>query len=208
MLRLHHSPMACSLACRLALSAADLPHEVIIVRTWKGEQKTDAYRAINSRGKVPTLETPDGVLSENTAILPYIADLVPAKLLMPAAGTFARAKAQSWLSYISSSLHVSLSAAMFALPGCDGDDCRRAALNRAVGVLADIDAYLANRDHVLDSFSVCDLYLTVFSMWRAAPALAPHLPALPNLDRLQARIASQPQFGAIIMEDMKIRAAG
>lgn len=208
MLTLYHSPMACSLACKLALATAELPHEVVTVRTWKGEQKSDAYRAINPHGKVPALETPDGILTENTAILPYIADLVPGKKLMPASGTFERAKAQSWLSYFSSSLHASLSGAMFALPGCDGDECRRSALDRAIGVLTDVDASLANRDHVLDAFSVCDLYLTVFSMWRAAPALASHLPQFANLDRLQTRVLSNQKLAAIVGEDMKARAAG
>lgn len=200
--------MACSLASRLTLVAADLPHEVVLVRTWKGEQKTEAYRAINPRGKVPALQTPDGILLESTAILPYLADLAPAKALMPAAGSFARAQAQGWLSYFSSGLHTSLSAAMFPLPGFDGDEGRKSALDRAIGVLADIDRHLEGRAHVLDAFSVCDLYLAVFALWRAAPALSPHLPAFPNIDRLQAGIMSQPQFTAIIMEDMKTRAAG
>jgi glutathione S-transferase len=208
MLKLHHSPMACSLACRLTLAITDIPHDVVTLRTWKGEQKTDAYRAINPRGKVPALETPEGILVENTAILPYIADLAPAKALLPAAGTFARARAQSWLSYLSSSLHSSLSAAMFSPAGCEGDACRRSVLDRAIGVLTDIDRHLATREHVLDSFSACDLYLTVFSLWRAAPTLSTHLPALPNLDRLQARVLSKPELAAIVGEDMKMRAAG
>jgi glutathione S-transferase len=199
--------MACSLACRLTLTLADIPHDVVIVRTWRGEQKTDAYRAINPRGKVPALETDEGILVENTAILPYIADLAPAKALMPVAGTFARARAQSWLSYLSSSLHSSLSAAMFSLPGCEADACRRSMLDRAIGVLTEIDRHLTNREYVLDTFSACDLYLTVFSLWRAGPALSAHLPALPNLDRFQARVLSKPELAAIVGEDMKMRAA-
>jgi len=200
--------MACSLASRLTLVAADLPHEVILVRTWKGEQKADAYRAINPRGKVPALQTPDGILLESTAILPYLADLAPWKALMPPAGTFARAQAQGWLSYFSSALHTSLNAAMFPLLGCDGDEGRKSALDRVIGVLSDIDRHLEGRAYVLDEFSVCDLYLAVFALWRGAPALSTHLPAFPNIDRLQASIVSQPQFAAVIMEDMKTRAAG
>jgi glutathione S-transferase len=95
MLRLHHAPMACSLASRFALALSGLPHEIAVVRTTRGEQKTPAYLRINRRGKVPALETDQGVLTESTAILPYIADLAPDAGLMPAAGTFQRAQAQS-----------------------------------------------------------------------------------------------------------------
>ena len=70
MLRLHHAPMACSLATRFTLAEAGLPHDIAIVRTARGENRTAAYLAINPRGKVPALETDDGVLTESTAILP------------------------------------------------------------------------------------------------------------------------------------------
>src|ERR1700741_4404601 len=105
MLRLHHAPMACSLASRLALLEADLPHEIVFVDTLAGEQRTDAYRRVNPRGQVPALQTPDGVLVESAAILPYIADLAPEKCLFPPAGSFDRAQGQAWLSFLSSTLH-------------------------------------------------------------------------------------------------------
>lgn len=205
MLRLHHAPMACSLASRFALAESGLPHEIAVVRTWRDEQKTATYRRINPRGKVPALETDAGVLTESTAILPFIADLAPDKHLFPAAGTFERAQAQAWLSYLSSSLHASLSAAMFPPPGCDAELAREAALGRAVEVLTDIDGHLLGRDHLLEAFSVCDLYLLVFLIWRGSPALAGRLPTFANLDRFQTALFSRPCLGPILGEDMKLR---
>lgn len=206
MLRLHHAPMACSLASRLALAESGLPHEIAVVRTWAGENKTEAYLAINPRGKVPALETDRSVITESTAILPFIADLAPDKGLLPAAGTFERAEAQSWLSFLSSSLHVSLAAAMFPGPGADNDAAREAALGRVVAAFGDAEAHLEGRDFLLGGFSLCDLYLFVFCLWRAAPALAGRLPAFPNLDRLQQAISGRPGVGAILMEEMSLRA--
>lgn len=205
MLRLHHAPMACSLASRFALALSGLPHEIAVVRTTRGEQKTPAYWRINPRGKVPALETDDGVLTESTAILPYIADLAPASGLLLPAGTFQRAQAQSWLSFLSSTLHVALSAAMFPLPGCDNDTAREAALERVVATLADVDARLEARDHLLDVFSVCDLYLLTFLLWRAAPAFAGRLPAFPNLDRFQQALLARPELVTILGEEMRLR---
>lgn len=204
MLRLHHAPMACSLASRFALLEAGLPHEIAVVRS--GETKSDAFRLINRRGQVPALETDEGVLTESTAILPYIADLAPAARLFPPAGSFARAQGQAWLSFLSSTLHVAITRAMFPPEGCDTDVARSAAMGRLIAAFQDVDAHLDGRDHVLDEFSVCDLYLLVFSLWRGAPVFAGQLPAFPNLDRVQQSLIARPGLMTIVGEDMTARA--
>ena len=206
MLRLHHAPLACSLASRLALFESGLPHEIAFVDTARGAQMSAAYLRLNPRGQVPALETDEGVLTESTAILPYISDLAPEKRLFPEAGTFARAKAQSWLSFLSSTLHVALARAMFPPPGCDAPEAREAVLARVASAYQDIDRHLEDRDHVLNAFSVCDLYLLVFGLWRAAPALAGETPPLPNLDRFQQKLLARPGLGAILAEEMQMRA--
>ncbi len=205
MLRLHHAPLACSIGSRFALVEAGLPHEVVLVRTWKGEQMTDAYRAINPRGKVPALQTDQGVLTESTAILPFIADLALDRQLFPRSDAFERAQAQAWLSFLSSTLHVALSAAMFPKEGCDNEIARAAALVRAAAAFQAVDDHLEGRDHMLDAPGVCDLYLLGFALWRASPSLAGRLPAFPNIDRLQQRRLAQPALQGIVREEMKLR---
>jgi glutathione S-transferase len=200
--------MACSLASRLALIESRLPHQVVIVNTARGEQKTEAYMHINPRGKVPALETDDGVLTESAAILAYISDLVPAKGLLPAPGTFARAQGQSWLAFLSSTLHPAFRAVVFPVEGCDGDVARQASFARLVAAYQDADRCLEGREHVLDAFGMCDLYMLVFALWRMAPGLQGKLPALPNLDRLQAGLLARPGLAAVVSEDMKLRTAG
>lgn len=206
MLRLHHAPLACSLASRLALVESGLPHEIAFVDTARGEQKSAAYLRINPRGQVPALETDEGVLTESTAILPYLADLAPQKRLFPPPGTFARATGQSWLSFLSSTLHVALARAMFAPPGDETSEAQAAAQARVAAAFQDVDRRLEGRDALLDDFSVCDLYLLVFGLWRAAPMLAGKVPPLPNLDRVQQTLLARPGFGAIIAEEMQLRA--
>ena len=205
MLKLHHSPMACSLASRLALAEAGLEHEIAFVKTWKGEHKSDAHLAVNRRGKVPALDTPQGVLTESAAILPYIADLAPEKALIPRAA-FGRARAQSWLSFMATTLHPALAGVMFAPPGEAGAAARAAALDRAVAAFSEIDAHLEETNFVLGAVSVCDLYLLVFALWRAAPGLAGALPVLANIDRLQQTLLARPALAAIVGEEFKLRA--
>lgn len=205
MLTLHHSPMACSLASRLALAEAGLEHEIVFVKTWKGEHKSDAYLAINPRGKVPALETPQGVVTESVAILSYIADLAPEKALIPHT-TFGRARAQSWLSFMATTLHPALAGMMFAPPGEAGAAARAAALERVVATFSEIDAHLERTTFVIGDFGVCDLYLLVFSLWRAAPGLAGALPNFDNIDRLQQILLARPAVSAILGEEFKLRA--
>ncbi|MFN3856857.1 MAG: glutathione S-transferase family protein [Caulobacter sp.] len=208
-LRLHHAPMACSLASRLALAESGLPHEVAIVRTSRGENRTDAYLRINPRGKVPALETDEGVLTESTAILPYIADLAPQTGLLPPAGSFGRAQAQSWLSFLSSTVHTAFTGVLRAeaFDGCDPVAVRSLHRQRLAEGLAVVDAHLAGRDWMLDTFSLCDLYLLVFLLWRRSPA-ATGLPEFANLDAFQQRILARPGLAPRIGEDMQLMAEG
>ena len=198
-LRLHHSPVACSLASRLALLEAGLEHEIVLVHTTRGDQKTEAYRRINPRGQVPALETAEGVLTESTAILPYIADLAPGKALLPPPRSFERAQAQAWLSYLSTTVH----AAYGGLLKADFSASREACHAQLVTALQAIDAHLESREFLLERFSVCDLYLLVFALWRA---IAGRLPALPNLDAFQMRMLARPGIGPTIGEEMRLRA--
>lgn len=201
-LRLHHAPMACSLASRLALMEAGLPHEVVVVHTTRGEQKTDAYRRINPRGQVPALETNEGVLTESTAILPYIADLAPDRALLPPPGSFERAQAQMWLSYLSSTVHAAYGG-LLKPDLAPVRPVREVFQAQLVAALQGIDAHLAGREYMLDRFSVVDLYLLVFSLWRA---IAGPLPAMPNLDAFQMRMLARPGIGPTIGEEMRLRA--
>jgi glutathione S-transferase len=198
-LRLHHSPMACSLASRMALQEADIPHEIVLVHTTRGETRSEAYRRINPRGQVPALETPEGVLTESTAILPYIADLAPDKALMPPPHSFERAQAQMWLSHLSSTVH----AAYGGLLNPDVAATREVFHARLVTALQGIDAHLEGREYMLAHFSVVDLYLLVFSLWRV---IAGPLPPLPNLDAFQMRMLARPGIGPTIGEEMRLRA--
>jgi glutathione S-transferase len=95
---------------------------------------------------------------------------------------------------------------MFPPPGCDSAEAQAAALARVSGAYQDVDAHLAGRNSLLPAFSVCDLYLLVFSLWRVAPALAGKLPPLPNLDRVQQNLLARPGLGVIVAEEMQLRA--
>src|SRR3546814_10850535 len=71
----------------------------------KNEQTRPEYLAKNPWAKVPALEIGDVILTENVAILTYIAEQVPAFGLLPVSG-MERARALEWLALLSSTVHV------------------------------------------------------------------------------------------------------
>ena len=77
---LYFSPLACSLATRIALyeAGAEANYLEVDPNTKIVQNDGSDFRAINPLGLVPTLRTDDGaVLTENAAILQYVADRHP-----------------------------------------------------------------------------------------------------------------------------------
>ena len=105
MLTLYYSEKSCSFTPHILLydTGANFVAKRIDFDT--GEQNSQGYLSVNPKGRVPALMTPDGVLTENPAILLYIAQMYPEKQLAPKE-PFELAKAQSFNMYIASTVHV------------------------------------------------------------------------------------------------------
>lgn len=104
--RLHYVPDNASLIIRLALLELDQPFEAILVDRVNMAHKKAEYLALNPAGRIPALETPDGVLFETGAILLWLAERHGA--LFPAPGSADRGQALKWLFYVSNTLHANL----------------------------------------------------------------------------------------------------
>jgi glutathione S-transferase len=85
MLKLYYSPGACALASHIALEEAHADYELVRIDLSKGEQRTPAYLAVNPAGVTPALVTDEGVLTENLAIMWYVAATHPEAGLLPPA---------------------------------------------------------------------------------------------------------------------------
>ncbi|HWX29884.1 MAG TPA: glutathione S-transferase N-terminal domain-containing protein [Steroidobacteraceae bacterium] len=73
MLTLYYSPGASSMTPHISLEEIGAPYERKLINLATVEHKSDAYLKINSRGKVPALSINGNVLTENVAILTYLA---------------------------------------------------------------------------------------------------------------------------------------
>ena len=74
-MKLYYSPGACSLASHIALieSGKDFNAVKVDLSSHETENGEDFY-SISKRGYVPAIETDDGLLTENPAVLAYLAE--------------------------------------------------------------------------------------------------------------------------------------
>jgi glutathione S-transferase len=188
-MQLYFSPLACSMATRIALyeAGADATFVQVDGKAKRTRPDGDDFYAVNPLGLVPALRTDDGeVITENAAILQYVADHFPAAQLAPTAG-LPRTRLQQWLCFIGTELH---KATFGPLLGSDVPEGAKAyALEKSSGRLGVVEKHLTGRDTLLDRFSVADAYLTTVLFWtRATPIVLAKWPALKAyLERMRQR---------------------
>ena len=189
-MKLYYSPGSCSLSPHIVLCEAGLAFEAIAAptKTHKLADGTDFY-TINPLGYVPVLELDDGRrLREGPAIVQYIADLVPAKQLAPANGTFERYQLQEWLTFIGTEIHKNFSPLFnSATPA----EFKASTLERLSSRLKWVDTELANKPYLMgEQFTVADAYLFTTTNWAKIVGL--DLSGFSHLLAFRARVAARP----------------
>jgi glutathione S-transferase len=193
-MKLYYTPGACSHAPHILLREADV--DFTIEKVDLAEKKTETgadYKKINPHGYVPALQLKDGtVLTEGPAIDQYIADLVPAKKLAPAAGTPERYQLQSWLNFISTELHKQFSPLFNkAVP----DEYKGMVKEKLAARLDVINEHLSKSKFILgDSFTAPDAYLYTVLNW--AKYFAIDLAKWPAIKAFMEQVAARPSAQA------------
>jgi GST-like protein len=87
----------------LLLEELGLPYEAIPVDTRKGEQHSEAFKAVNPNAKVPAIEDDGVVMFDSNAILLWLADK-HARFVPTDMSSAERAETLSWLMFIASGI--------------------------------------------------------------------------------------------------------
>lgn len=205
-MKLYYSAGSCSTSCHITLEESGLKYEAIEVDfDNENDPNIALINKLNPLGTLPILVTDDGKqLDQNLAIHTYIADKAPAKNLLPAQGSFERAEAMNYLSFVATDLHKGIGA-LFGLRAYADDANVQAAvrknmLNTATGYLEYLDSKLAGKDYLMGSnFTPADAYafvVTGWTKWLEIP-LAPYK----NIEGYLARVASRPAVAKVLKEE-------
>jgi glutathione S-transferase len=196
-MELYFSPLACSLATRIALYEAGAKARFIEVdpKTKRIMDDGSDYLKVYPLGMVPAIRMDDGaLLTENAAILQHVAERFPRANLAPQSG-IARTRLQQWLCFIGTELHKGLFVPLFDKKAPEGTVANT--LAKGESRLAYLNEYLTGRDFLLEHFTVADAYLfTVLNWSMATPVKFDRFPAIQAYyTRMQKRPSIANAFG-------------
>lgn len=196
-MKLYYSAGSCSTCCHIALEEAGLPHEAIAVDF---DQPNDPNliqaMKLNGMGTLPVLDFGNGkALTQNLSILTYIADQAPEKKLLPAHGTFERAEAMTWLSFVAADLHKSIGALFgvqyYSTDAAKREEYRSYLLKSADQTLTYLNGKLAGKDYLMGSqYTVADAYAFIVLGWTKWLNIS--LDAYPNVRTYLGRVLERP----------------
>lgn len=196
---LHFAPGACARVPLIALETIGEPFETRLVSFMAGEHRKPELLARNPAGKVPVLEIDDEVITQNAAILTYLARRHPAAKLLPYTGEpLADAQLLARLAWFSADLHPLVTRIRMPQFFCDLDGgperVREMGCAGMVFQLAPLERALDEAPWVLGAkWSLLDAYL--FWVWfRIAGAgfdAAPFPNIVSHYGRMQDRPAVQ-----------------
>jgi len=198
---LYFSPLACSMASRIALYDAGGDANFVEVDPPSKTLLADGrdFLAVNPLGLVPVLRTETGVvLTENAAILQYIADRYPSSTIGAGSG-IERSQLQQWLCFIGTELHRGLFALLMKAP----PEVKAFAVEIGASRLDYLNNHLQGRDYLLDKFSVADAYLVTVLNWsRATPQI--DLAKWPAIKAYLGRLQQRPSVARALAEELPL----
>ena len=187
-MKLYTKPGACSTADHIALQWTGAPFEVEVMSA--ATMKTPEYLAINPTGAVPAIEDGDFVLTQNAAIMGYIADTHPQAKLGGDGSPRQRAEANRWLAFVNSDLHPAchplFGPARFAVDADAQAALKAPALKRVRGLYESAEKQLDGRDWLAGFRSFADPYFYITLRW--ADRFGVDLSGLPNIAAFRARM--------------------
>jgi len=187
-MKLYSKPGACSTADHIALQWTGQPFEVELLD--KDTLKAPAYLAINPAGSVPTIVDGSFVLTQNAAIMGYIADSYPQAGLGGDGSPQQRAEANRWLAFVNSDVHPAFSPlfapAKFIADDSQYDAIRDAARKRLRGLFETANRQLVDKPWLAGFRSYADAYFYITLRWAAGAKV--DLTGLDNLAAFKTRM--------------------
>ena len=197
MLTLHIAPGTVAVASAVMLREAGVEHRLVKVDFAAQEQRSAAYLAKNPKGRVPLLETPEGLLTETGAILECIAPAYVPR------DPWAAAQMRETMYYLASTMHVAHAHKMRGTRWADREeslaDMRAKVPETMTACCAYLEGHLALAPFAQGSEITCaDPYL--FAVLRWSPGDRVEMAAFPKLSAFLAMMAARDSVTSLAAE--------
>ena len=187
-MKLYFSPGTCALADHIVLTWIGQPFDIQKVSS--EERQQPAFLKLNPAGQVPVYEEDGWVLTQNGAILNYLADKFPESRLGGDGTPKSRAEINRWLAFVNSDVHPAFKPLFGAANYLEDpvliDKAKDNARQNLRKLFERLDGQLAGRDYVVGERSIVDPYLFVTLRWAKGQNV--DLSGLDNLARFMQRM--------------------
>jgi glutathione S-transferase len=198
---LFHAPNTRSTGTVILLEELGAPYGLRVLNMQAGEQREPAFLAVNPMGKVPALLHGDVLVTEQVAIMLYLADLFPNAGLTPAVGDERRGPYLRWMTFYGSCFEPALvDKAMKREPAPP----RMSPYGDFDTVMGLITAQLRAGPFILgQTFSVADVLWGTAMMWTTMFGL---VEKTPEIEAYIARTSTRPAAVRVREQDAALAA--
>jgi glutathione S-transferase len=201
MLTLYYAPNTCALASHIALEHAGASYRTVRVDFASQQQRSADYLRVNPKGRVPSLVTERGTLTETPAILQFIAQRHPQAQLAPLDDPFELARMNAFNSYLCSTVHVAHAHRMRGYRWTDDPAALEALKKKVPQSVGECFELVENEFFVGpwvlgERYSVSDSYLFTLAQWLEADGVDPA--RFPKVADHRARMRADPVVARVI----------
>ncbi|MDF2368353.1 glutathione S-transferase family protein [Sneathiella sp.] len=205
MLKLYYNAGSIALASHIALEESGADYEAIKLNHAIMEHTKPEYLAINPKGRVPSLITDRGILTETPAILLYIAQEYGASVFPPPEDPYDLAQLQSVNSYLCSTVHVNHAHRMRGKRWVDEQNT--AAIE---AIASKVKSNMEDCFHLIEEemfigpwimgadFSIADPYLFTITQWMEGDSVDPA--DFPKLLAHRKAMLARPAVARVVAE--------
>ncbi len=198
----YHAPNSRSGGARVLFEELGAPHEMHVLDLKAGEQRKEAYLAVNPLGKVPAIVHDGALVTEQGAIFIYLADLFPEAGLAPAIGDPLRGPYLRWMVYYGSSFEPAVIDRSLKRDPAPQSGSPYGDFDSMLGVVA---GALRKGPYLLgERFSAADVLWGTALRWTTMWKLVPELP---EIMAYLARVGDRPAFVRAAAKDAELAAS-
>ncbi|TDR31142.1 glutathione binding-like protein [Hydromonas duriensis] len=196
-MKLYFYAGACSLVPHIVARELNLDVTALAAPRPDDAGRAEYLDKVNPLGAVPALQLDDNrVLTQNLAIVEYLAAQGQAGIVYPQLGTFEHAQALRWLSFANSDLHPAFKPLFapqrFTTDEASFDSVKDLAKDRVLDLYAYLNTEYQGKDWIAgNQYSAADVYIYVTYRWATRMGLdvSPFANLRAMADRIQARPA-------------------